>query len=114
YSVKRTPSPSGPEEYVELIPVKSKLDDVWMEFEVPFLAQAPNFFYGHRKKLTMCDFASAGNQWSERNIYRVWIPQPMDMNYMYPAGTWKLLSNPEAGNESRYAIPTRSEYLMVR
>jgi len=33
--------------------------------------------------VAMCDFASAGNDWSESNQYRSWFPQPL-----YKGLTW--------------------------
>jgi hypothetical protein len=50
----------------------------------------------------MCDYASAGNQWSDKNSYRVWMPQPMYMAYMYPPPIWKLI-NPDT--KTRPIIP---------
>ena len=93
--IKRTILSSDPQEYVELKPVTSKPEEVWMAFEVPFQVRPSHFFNHHIKSLVMCDYSSAGNKWSENNLYRVWMPQPMYMNNMYPSNTWKLI-NPEA------------------
>jgi hypothetical protein len=77
--------------YVELQPAASKTNDLWMAFEVPFFVRASHFV-GHRtKSLVMCDYASAGNGWSQTNLYRVWAPQPMFMGNLYATNTWKVM-----------------------
>lgn len=92
--------PPGEPGYVELQPVASKTGDVWMAFEVPFF-ERPSHVSGHRpKNLVMCDYASAGNGWSETNLFRVWAPQPMFMGNLYATNTWKIL----AGSK-RPAVP---------
>ncbi len=41
----------------------------------------------------MCDYASAGNQWSSGNRFRTWLPQPLDLGAAYETGaTWKTVS----------------------
>jgi hypothetical protein len=67
----------------------------WMAFDVPFLVG------GKRGALTMCDYASAGNRWSEDNRFRAWLPQPLNLETAYATGvTWKMMtpfpSRPEA------------------
>lgn len=77
--------------HVALKPSASKPDPVWMAFDVPFEVR-PSHFFNHREiLLTLCDFASAGNEWSAQNLYRVWLPQPLFLGEMYPADTWKLM-----------------------
>ncbi len=78
--------------YIDLKPAKNKPEGVWMSFEVPFLERPSHFFNHHIKTLEMCDYSSAGNEWNENDLYRVWIPQPMYMNNIYPSGTWKLIT----------------------
>jgi hypothetical protein len=39
----------------------------------------------------MCDYASAGNQYSSKNLFRVWLPQPLFMNDIFPENTWRIL-----------------------
>jgi len=47
--------------------------------------------------LTFCDYASAGNGFSEQNIFRTWLPQPLDMSKVYETGqTWRTLSHAPA------------------
>ncbi len=84
--------PSDAPVYIDLKPAASKPDNVWMSFEVPFLERPSHFFNHHIKTLEMCDYSSAGNEWNENDLYRVWIPQPMYMNNIYPSGTWKLIT----------------------
>jgi uncharacterized protein len=44
--------------------------------------------------LTFCDYASAGNGFSEQNIFRTWLPQPLDLATVYETGqTWQTLSH---------------------
>jgi hypothetical protein len=90
-------NPSG---YVEAQPDADAANKtgIWMAFDVPFLVN------GKPRTLTMCDFASAGNGWSEANRYRTWLPQPLKLDTAYDTGvTWKTLfpwpqitSKPEA------------------
>ncbi len=47
--------------------------------------------------LTFCDYASAGNAFTEQNIFRTWLPQPLDMEKVYVTGqTWRTLSHASA------------------
>ncbi len=41
---------------------------------------------GTERTLTFCDYASAGNTWDEKSLYRVWLPQPLVL-----ATAWKDL-----------------------
>jgi len=44
--------------------------------------------------LTFCDYASAGNGFSERNVFRTWLPQPLDLATVYETGqTWQTLTH---------------------
>lgn len=95
-------SPTDPQQYVTLIPVKSKPDYVWMAFKVPFLVRPSHFFDHHVKDLVMCNYSSAGDEWSDKDLFRVWIPQPLYMGNLYPKNTWKLF-NP--GVKERPALP---------
>jgi len=52
--------------------------------------------------MILCDYASAGNQWSEKNIFRVWMPQPMQLNFVFPENTWKILN---AHSKVRTTVP---------
>ncbi|MGV8093061.1 MAG: beta-L-arabinofuranosidase domain-containing protein [Mangrovibacterium sp.] len=84
-------SDDSPDQYIELTPATSKSADVWMAFEVPFLYRYTHFFDHKQINLVMCDYASAGNQYSEKNLFRVWLPQPLFMNDVFPENTWRIL-----------------------
>ena len=44
--------------------------------------------------LTFCDYASAGNAFTEQNRFRTWLPQPLDLATVYETGqTWQTLSH---------------------
>jgi hypothetical protein len=89
--IKPSLLPADTPEYITLKPVTTKPDNIWMAFEVSFVVRPWHFFDNHEKTLIMCDYASAGNQWSDKNSYRVWMPQPMYMAYMYPSPIWRLI-----------------------
>jgi hypothetical protein len=78
------------EGYVGLQPSAQKPNDVWMAFEVPFQTR-PGQYVTKPLKLVLCDFASAGNGWRDENLFRVWLPQPLDLRYAYVPETWKLM-----------------------
>lgn len=81
--------------YVEIAPAENKPGCVWMAFDVPFEVRPSHVWNHHIVKLAMCDFASAGNEWSADNLYRVWLPRMMFMRDAYVADTWKPMY-PEA------------------
>ena len=55
--------------------------------------EAPFEIDGAKKILRLCDFASAGGQWSSRNCFRTWLPQPLNMGKPYDTGvSWQMLS----------------------
>jgi hypothetical protein len=76
---------------VELTPSVKKPANIWMAFEAPFEVRPSHFFNHHQVKVTLCDFASAGNEWSEQNLYRVWLSQPIFMSHAFVPDTWKLM-----------------------
>jgi hypothetical protein len=96
------PSADTPAQYIELTTVSNKPENVWMAFEVPFLFRYTHFFDHKKINLIMCDYASAGNQYNEKNLFRVWLPQPLFMNYIYPENTWRVLYR---DSETRPVIP---------
>ncbi len=101
YALLKPVSSFPHEMYIDLVPVSPAPEGVWMAFEVPFLFR-PTHFPKHKiTPLVMCDYASAGNQYSEDNLFRVWMPQPMFMNYMYPRESWRILYNKE-GDRPRF------------
>lgn len=101
YALLQPVSDFEKEIYIDLKPVETKPVDVWMAFEVPFLYRPTHFTRHQKLSLTMCDYASAGNQYSQGNLFRVWIPQPLFMNDIYPKNAWTILSN----SEERAIIP---------
>jgi uncharacterized protein len=77
--------------WIDLVPSATKPQDVWMAFEVPCLYRPTHFFNHQIKSLVFYDYASAGNAYSEDNLFRVWLPQPMLMNDPFPHGSWRIL-----------------------
>jgi uncharacterized protein len=77
--------------YIDLKPVLPAPQGAWMAFEVPFVYKPIHFFYHKKEIVTMVDYASAGNQYSQDNLFRVWMPQPMFMNDVFPVNTWNIL-----------------------
>lgn len=71
-----------------LNPASAEKAGVWLAVDVPFL------YDGKRRTLTMCDYSSAGNQWSSTNRFRTWLPQPLQLETVYNTGvTWKTLTH---------------------
>jgi hypothetical protein len=72
----------GDDAYVPLTPTPAAAArGLWMAFDA---------VCGGRR-LTFCDFASAGNAWAEGNVYRVWLAQPLDLSTVWesmPAPWW--------------------------
>jgi len=91
YVLPDTIDRSGMVKYISLEPVSDKPSGVWMAFKVPFLYRYTHFFGHEVRHLLMCDYASAGNRYSEDNLFRVWLPQPLFMNNVFPEKTWKIL-----------------------
>jgi hypothetical protein len=61
-------------------PAAAKRIGAWLAFDVG--------------ALTFCDYASAGNAFSEQNQFRTWLPQPLDLAAVYQTGqTWQTLSH---------------------
>jgi len=61
-------------------PAAAKQIGAWMAFDVA--------------GLTFCDYSSAGNGFSEQNIFRTWLPQPLDLAKVYETDqTWQTLSH---------------------
>ncbi|MDR1369933.1 MAG: glycoside hydrolase family 127 protein [Dysgonamonadaceae bacterium] len=80
--------------------VDSAVNDIWMMFDVPVVDES-----GGRHELPMCDYASAGNTWQERNVFRVWIPQPFDFRHLYVNNMdWRINVTRDHG-DSRPVIP---------
>ncbi len=61
-------------------PTAAKRIGAWMAFDT--------------SGITLCDYASAGNAFSEQNIFRTWLPQTLDLSTIYDTGqTWQTLSH---------------------
>jgi DUF1680 family protein len=60
----------------------------WMAFDVPCTRD------DQPATLTFCEYAAAGNAFSQRNIFRTWLPQPLDDAKVYNTGqTWRTLTH---------------------
>lgn len=89
--------------YIDLVPYLDKPDHVWMAFEVAFLMRPSHFFDHKEKMLVMCDYASAGNEFSADNLFRVWLPQPLFLRNAFEKDTWKITY---PGKKERPAVPS--------
>ena len=77
--------------FIELEPDKEKPDEVYMAFKAQFKVLPTHVFDHHHVTLTLCDFTSAGNAWSDDNLYRVWLPQPLLLTDAFVTGVWKIM-----------------------
>ncbi len=91
----------SPGDTVELTQVSDTPEEVWMAFEAPFEIRPSHFFDHHTIQVPLCDFASAGNAWSEQNLYRVWLPQPLFLRQAFVPETWKLMYPHESTRPTR-------------
>lgn len=70
--------------YIDLKPCASKPDDIWIAYDVPFYTR-PNHFKNHRRiRLTLCDYSSAGNDFTRNSSFKVWLSQPSSSRDIYP------------------------------
>lgn len=76
--------------YVDVKVVDSPSENILLTCEVPFVYHKVHIV-SEPETLRMCDYASAGNEWSENNLFRVWLPQPMFMEQAFIPNTWKLM-----------------------
>jgi len=58
---------------------------IWMSFLVTVHDEA-----GNLHKLPMCDYTSAGNLWTDGNVFRTWIQQPFDVRHLYVILDWRV------------------------
>lgn len=78
------------------------------------MAIRPSHFFNHHEiDVVLVDFASAGNAWSEDNLFRTWIAQPIHLRHAFPRDTWRLMAprsaqRPQAPADSQEApcVPT--------
>jgi DUF1680 family protein len=65
---------------VELTPASEKSANTWMTFKAPLvLGTDLEGEFRNPRQIQFCDFASAGNTWSEDSRYRVWIPSTLNV-----------------------------------
>ena len=78
---------------VEMRPVPTGTGDIWMAFAayLPMGAHSESPDNVHPQVVRFCDFASAGNTWTDESAYRVWLPvelrpwdTPMDSPELLP------------------------------
>jgi len=70
---------------IEITPLSSIPKHIWLGFSIPCLV-GTNLESGGKvpKDIKFCDFASAGNTWTEESRYRVWIEKTLNvMNMKY-------------------------------
>jgi hypothetical protein len=87
-------SDEGSVKYIDLEPDLDIPDDVWMAYKVPFISRPTHFFNHTKKVIKFCDYASAGNVFSNDNNYKVWLPQPMSISNFFIENTdWDKIQN---------------------
>ncbi len=65
---------------VDLSPSQNKPAHIWMSFTAPLvLGTDLEGEFSKPRQINFCDFASAGNTWSEDSRYIVWIPQTLNV-----------------------------------
>ena len=65
---------------VELISSDNKPENIWMSFTAPLILGTDlEGEFSKPRQIHFCDFASAGNTWSNDSRYRVWIPQTLNV-----------------------------------
>ena len=65
---------------VDLAPEEKKPEHIWMSFTAPLvLGTDLEGDYQTPRQVHFCDFASAGNTWTNDSRYRVWIPQTLNV-----------------------------------
>lgn len=65
---------------VELISSDNKPENIWMSFTAPLILGTDlEGEYSKPRQIHFCDFASAGNTWSNDSRYKVWIPQTINV-----------------------------------
>lgn len=65
---------------VELTPSATRPAGVWMSFTAPLVIGTDlEGEFRNPAQVNFCDFASAGNTWSEDSRYKVWIPRTLNV-----------------------------------
>lgn len=81
-------------------PAAAKKIGAWMAFDVG--------------PLTFCDYSSAGNGFREENIFRTWLPQPLNLATLYNTGqTWQTLSHANVWTNPPSTIQDRKHDLAL-
>jgi DUF1680 family protein len=69
---------AGKDGYIDLEPVTAKNPELWMEFKAPFMPESYAEGGPQPIKVTLCDYASAGNSKEGHPFFKVWLPQLFD------------------------------------
>lgn len=69
---------TGKDGSLHLEPVAQKQHGVWMQFKAMFVPESYSEGGGQPVALDLCDYASAGNTYSEQSRFRTWFPQLVD------------------------------------
>jgi uncharacterized protein len=86
--------------YVPLKQVASP-EGIWMAFEVPVNTQQGPGNPRPAPAMVLCDYASAGNQFTASNTFRTWLPQPLHLRTAFVPDIWRL-----AYGDQRPPMPT--------
>ena len=71
--------PKSADGFIELIKNKNKPEDVFVSFSTPIVLGAntePDYHVA--RKVTLCDYASAGNTWNAESMFKIWFRQPLN------------------------------------
>lgn len=68
------------DDLVDIKPASRTAGNIWMAFTAPLILGTDlEGEFSKPKQISFCDFASAGNTWTEDSRYRVWIPQTLNV-----------------------------------
>lgn len=65
--------------YVDLIETPSKTEGIWMSFTTKMIKGTNLEQNGGEEVISLCDYASAGDEWKQSSRYRVWLPAPINV-----------------------------------
>ncbi|MEI8235481.1 MAG: beta-L-arabinofuranosidase domain-containing protein [Verrucomicrobiota bacterium] len=70
---------------------------------------APCVSGGAAGKLTFCNYADAGNAFSQQNQFRTWLPMPLDCAHLYETGqNWNTLSHAPIWTDPPHSTPGKA------
>jgi uncharacterized protein len=69
--------------------------DIYLALDVPFRTGE-----GKMSSLRFCDYASAGNTWSENSTFRVWLPQPLNLGNPLSLTNKVLISSAQSSSST--------------